>query len=180
MNYLDFILAIPLIWAVFRGYTKGFISSVAGLLALLLGIYIAIKFSDQSAQFLLKHYDKDFHTLKILGFVFTFIGIVILVQIIAAITNSLIIAASLGFLNRIAGVIFNSLKMGFILSVILSLLNFFDTDSKFISMKDKKESFFYPRISIIAPKVFPYFKFENKEPKIKKRKNTSDTRLKQV
>ena len=45
MNYIDIILAIPLVWAVYRGFTKGFIIEIASLIAMVLGVYGAIHFS---------------------------------------------------------------------------------------------------------------------------------------
>lgn len=180
MNYLDIILIIPLIWALFKGYNKGFISSVAGLLAIILGIYFALKFSDYSIPFLIKHFHKDPATLKTTAFALTFIVIVIIVHIFAGVTNSLIKAVSLGFVNRIAGMIFNCLKTGFILSIILGLLNFFDPGSKLISKKDKADSFLYLPVSAIAPLLFPYLRIDSFNFKLDKPKKPSDTVLKQT
>ena len=45
MNYLDIIIAILLIIAIVSGYRKGFIHQLASLAALILGIFLAVKFS---------------------------------------------------------------------------------------------------------------------------------------
>ena len=45
MNYIDIILAIPLLWAIYMGFTKGFIIEITSLIALFLGVYGAIHFS---------------------------------------------------------------------------------------------------------------------------------------
>ncbi len=52
MNYIDLIIAIPLVWGVFVGFKNGLIIEVASLAALLLGIFGAIHFSDLTANFL--------------------------------------------------------------------------------------------------------------------------------
>lgn len=45
MNYIDIILLLPLLYGAYRGFSRGLIIEVATLLGLLLGVYIAIKFS---------------------------------------------------------------------------------------------------------------------------------------
>jgi len=158
MNYIDIILIIPLLWAVYRGFTKGFIIAVAGLVALILGIYGAIYFSGFSASILFKYFDNNPETIRIIAFAVTFIVIVILVHLVAKLIDALLKAIALGFVNRLAGLIFNVIKMAFILSIFISILNFFDPASKIISEKAKEESFLYTPFSRIAPAVFPYFK----------------------
>jgi len=46
MNYLDIILVLPLIIGAWRGFKKGFIIELFTLLALLVGLYAGIHFSD--------------------------------------------------------------------------------------------------------------------------------------
>jgi membrane protein required for colicin V production len=46
MNYLDIILAIPLLWGLYKGVSKGIIKELASLVALIVGIYGAVHFAD--------------------------------------------------------------------------------------------------------------------------------------
>jgi len=52
MNFLDVLLGIPLLWFTYKGFTKGFVIELATLVALLLGIYAAIHFSEQVGVFI--------------------------------------------------------------------------------------------------------------------------------
>ena len=160
MNYLDLTIAAFLLWAVYRGFTKGFIIAVAGLAALILGIYGAIHFSGFTLSFLLNYLDKDPETIRIIAFALTFVVIVILVHLIARLLDALLKAIALGFINRLAGVVFNGIKMAFILSVIIGIFTFFDPHSTMITNEDKNNSILYPPISKLAPMVFPYLRFE--------------------
>ena len=45
MNYLDIIVAIPLVYGIVKGFTNGLIKEITGLLGLLIGAYVAINFS---------------------------------------------------------------------------------------------------------------------------------------
>ena len=51
-NYLDILIAIPLLWGAYKGYTKGLIIEAASLAALVIGVYGAYRFSDLTSGFL--------------------------------------------------------------------------------------------------------------------------------
>ncbi len=166
MNYLDILLAIPLIWAVYRGFTKGLIFSVASLLALILGIYGAIHFSFVVQDFVRAIFHPNDRYLAFLSFTITFILIVIIIHMVAWAIDRLIKAVALGMVNRLAGVVFNVIKMAFILSIILSLLNYLNRFNNFIPEKDREESLLYGPVSSFAPAVFPYLKFDEVKKKL--------------
>ena len=45
MNYLDIVIAVPLIYGLIKGFTNGLIQEMTGLFGLLIGVYVAINFS---------------------------------------------------------------------------------------------------------------------------------------
>ena len=53
MHYIDIVILIPLLWGAYRGFMKGFIVSISTFLALILGVYGAINFSDFVSKFLI-------------------------------------------------------------------------------------------------------------------------------
>ena len=69
MNYIDVVLAIFLLIAAFSGFRKGFIIEVASLVALILGIWGAIKFSHFMAGFLSGQFDFHANYLGVAAFV---------------------------------------------------------------------------------------------------------------
>jgi membrane protein required for colicin V production len=46
MNVIDIILIIPILWFGYQGFTKGMVISMATLLALGIGIWAGLQFSD--------------------------------------------------------------------------------------------------------------------------------------
>ena len=100
MNYLDIIIALPLLWGAYKGFTKGLIIEAASLAALLLGIYGAIKFSGITSDFLVEKCNFSSQYLHIISFAITFILIVIAVHFIARLINKLVKAVALGFVNN--------------------------------------------------------------------------------
>jgi membrane protein required for colicin V production len=45
-NYLDLVIALPIVLLAIMGFRKGLIKELASLAALVLGIYLAVVFSD--------------------------------------------------------------------------------------------------------------------------------------
>ncbi len=160
MNILDLIIIILVAWSAYKGFSKGLIISVAGLLALLLGIFGAIRFSDITSSYLIEHFDLSTQHLPIISFAITFVIIVIAVHFLARIIDKLVKAVALGFINRIAGAAFNILKIAFILSIVILLINKFDEKTGFISAELKEKSLFYKPLAGFAPLIFPYLDFE--------------------
>ena len=160
MNYLDIILSLPILWGIYRGFTKGFIVSVASLAALILGVYAAIHFSSFTGEYINRWFHPEPQHLKILSFTISFFLVVIIVRIIGWALDKMIKSAVLGFLNRILGVIFNGLKWVIILSVIISILEPIKLTKNLIDDQVRDESSLYHPVSRIAPAMFPYLKFE--------------------
>ncbi len=63
MNFIDMFIMVLLVYAVFRGITKGFVLQLASLVALVAGIYLALKFSGFTARFLIKYWSVDYEYL---------------------------------------------------------------------------------------------------------------------
>lgn len=158
MNYIDIIITIILLWAAYKGFSKGFVIQAAALVALLLGIYGAIRFSDFTSVLLIEKFDLTTKHLKLISFIITFVVIVIAVQLLANLLDKLIKAVALGFVNRLAGLFFSVLKAAFIVSILLVVINTLDKRYSFLPEKEVNESVFYSPLSNFAPMIFPYFK----------------------
>ncbi len=166
MNTVDLVFAILFLWAAYRGYTKGFIVQLATLAALLLGILGAVMFSDFTSSLIIKKFEVSGNYLPIISFAVTFIVIVIAVHLLAKMLNKLVDAIALGIVNRLLGVLFSVLKIAFIASIILVLINKVDNKYNFIPDDTKENSIFYKPLSNFAPKIFPYLNFEKIKGKI--------------
>ncbi len=168
MNYLDIIIAIPLLWAAYNGFTKGFVITLASLVALIAGIYCAIYFSGITGEYISRWFSPDPKYLPILSFSFTFLIVVGIVFLFAFLIDRIIKATGLGIINRLVGVVFNIAKIALILSVIMSLFNYAGIIKPLIPEKQKEESLLYNPVSKFAPAVFPYLRFEEWKEKLKR------------
>ena len=155
MNWIDLIIVVLVILAVIKGFTDGFVKEVASLLALVLGIWGAIKFSSFTADKLNVWFDMTGNYTGIVAFLVTFIVIVIVIHFIGSLADKVVDAVSLGFLNRILGMVFGVIKTVLILSVFFTILNAFDSHRPFLPKQKINDSKFYNPIADIAPSIFP-------------------------
>ncbi|WP_319269653.1 CvpA family protein [uncultured Draconibacterium sp.] len=156
MNYIDIVLGILLILAAINGFSKGLISEVASIAALILGIWGAIKFSYVTTDFLIENFDMHSEHMNIISFVITFVVIVILVHIVGSTVSKLAETVLLGFVNKLAGLVFGVLKSALILSIILVIFDKIDEDVHILSREAKENSRMYEPIRSFAPSIFPF------------------------
>lgn len=158
MNYIDIILCVPLLWGLYKGFSKGLIIEAASLVALGLAVWGGIKFSDFLTEYIHIHFDWETKYLPLISFAILFLGILILVYAIAKLLERLVKAVSLGFVNKLAGGIFGMLKFGLILSVIIFVLNAIEKNIQLIPSKIKQTSLLYEPVGKIAPLIIPGLK----------------------
>lgn len=155
MNYLDIIIIIPLLWGAYKGFSKGLITELSGLVALYLGVWGAIKFSDFTGVKLNNLFELNSEYLPVISFAITFIAIVIAVHLLSKLLDKIIKSAALGIVNRIAGIVFGIAKFVIIIGVIIILINKFDKNSKFISKEKKESSILYSNIEKLILTIYP-------------------------
>jgi membrane protein required for colicin V production len=155
MNWLDAIIVVVLILSLVTGFINGLVKEVASLAALILGIWGAIRFSSFTAGKLYDYFDMTGRYVGVIAFLITFALIVVLIHFIGILADKVVNAASLGFINRILGIVFGLLKAVLIMSVFFVVLNALDARRSFLPKKTIEESKFYNPISDIAPAIFP-------------------------
>ena len=156
MNYFDILIIVILLWGAWKGFSNGFIISVASFIAIILGIWGAVKFCDFSAFFINNHFSISSKYLKIIGFAITFIIIIILVHILAKLIDKLLTAVALGLVNKLAGAAFGILKYCMIIGVFLVIFNNLDKKFQILPEKFKNESLFYKNLAYYSLKFYPY------------------------
>lgn len=173
-NIFDVIIIVLFAWSAFKGFSKGIILSAASLLALLLGIWGAIKFSDATGDFLAGFVHVQPRIMHIIAFAVTFIVIVIAIHFIAKALEGIADAASLGVVNKVFGAAFGVLKTVFILSVAIYIINVANIKFGFITPEFKDKSLFYNPISKFAPAVFKKLNVDQIQDNIEQAKDAID------
>ena len=155
LNVLDIIFLVPLLWFAYRGFQKGFIIELSSLVALILGIYIAINFSYFAAKFLTDNFEIGDNYLNIIAFIVTFAAVIFGVFLIGKFIETIINIILLGFINKLAGCVFGIIKAAFLISIILWIINSLDPGQNIIKEKLKQKSLLYESVQSFAPTIIP-------------------------
>lgn len=154
----DLMLLILFVPAIIGGIRKGFIRQVAGLLALILGIWAGYHFSYYLSGKLNIWLDTISSFVNILSFALIFLAVLLIVSLIGQFVSGIFKVVLLGWLDKLLGIIFSIIKVAFILSIVIYILNSLDSLWSFLPKEYLAQSYIYPIIEKIAPIVFPYLK----------------------
>ena len=146
MNWLDIIIIIPAAWYAFKGLKNGFISELASIVALILGIWATVHYSDMLAARL-----GEGQTYKIIAFAGIFIATLVLVHLVGKLVEKVVKHSVSGVLNNIAGLLFGVAKVVLVFSVIFMFINKVDTKEVILKKETKTNSFTYKYVEPVAP-----------------------------
>lgn len=154
MNTLDIVLLVLVGLGLVHGLFKGLIMEVATLLALILGIWGASRFSYFAAALISEWLEWDESVVHIAALATTFIIIVFVINLVGKIINKIANAIALGLLNRVLGGLFGLVKVVVVLSVIVAVLRYFDMGLPFVSEEMRQESMIYGLVNELSNVFF--------------------------
>ncbi len=163
MNYLDFIIAVPLIWGAYKGFQRGFIFEIAMIIGLVLGLYLAFKMSSLFEGLMSKFVDAQGSTLHYLTFFVVFISVILIMVFLAKLLEGLLKIGNLNVFNKVAGAIFGIIKFALVVSVVFSVFRPVDAHLGLLSAKTKSGSLLYQPVVHITQYIFPALKGFQKE-----------------
>ena len=151
---LDILLGLFVFGAFYKGYTKGIIYSMLSLIAIIAGIIIAMNFSSFAAVWLAKNFNLPSIILPVLSFVLVLIAVIASIKLVAILTEKILEAIMLNFVNKIAG----ALVWSFIVVLIFSVLVYFVDQAGFLTSAVKQASITYPLVKSLGPEGLSIFR----------------------
>lgn len=155
MNILDLLLGGFLLYGLVRGVWNGFFVELASLLSLIVGIYVAIKFSFLTQSIIEDHVSWSPKTTQIVAFALTFILVVVGITLLARVFTKITNFASLGLINKVAGGFFGLLKTLLLLSVLLHFFHKINSRKTFVEKETMVESAIYYPTLHISGMIYP-------------------------
>lgn len=150
---LDIIFFILMMLAIYKGYSKGMVSTLFSFLAIVIGLVIAFKFSAVVATWLQTSTNISTYWLPFLSFIIIMIAIIIIAKITTGIIQKVFQLAMLGWLNKLLGIlIYVSLYM-----IVLSGFLFFLEKMTILKSTTLNNSNVYSIVQPIAPKMIAVF-----------------------
>ena len=147
--FLDIVVALLLVLALFKGLRKGLIVGIFSFLAFIIGLAAALKLSSLAAGYIGQNTGVSGSWLPVIAFVVVFVLVAFLVHLGAKALEGVVQLALLGWLNKIGGVILFSLLYLFILSILL----FYAERLDLIATSTTGASLTYPFLHQLGPEV---------------------------
>ena len=151
MNWFDIVVAVPLVWAVWRGFHQGFVQQLFSIAALLGGVWVAWHWGEVVG--ILLGIGEQWALLG--GFALLFALVLLVVALIVRLTRGLFSVVGLGSFDTLLGVLFSMLKVWFVACLALhwtaSLIGKQRCDEAL-----KESSLLYGPMCTTADWVFPY------------------------
>jgi len=158
MNFLDVIIAVPLVYGAYKGFQRGFIFEIAMIIGLVLGLYLAFKMSSLFEGLVSKMVDASGSTLHYLTFFIVFVSVILIMVFLAKLLEGLLKIGNLNVFNKVSGALFGLLKFALVVSVVFSVFRPIDAHLGLLSAKTKTESYLYQPILHVAKYLFPAMK----------------------
>jgi membrane protein required for colicin V production len=127
MNALDIVIGILLVYGLVRGIFRGLMEEIASIMGIFGGIYAAVFYYTAAAAFL-RRWISDTAYVNILGFLLVFGVVFVVVSLLGVLIKYLLNIASLGWIDRLCGAAFGTIKSILIASVLLFVLTTFLPD----------------------------------------------------
>ena len=154
MNYLDIIILVPLLYGSIKGFSNGLVSEVTSLLALFIGVFMAINFSEFLEPKFIDILDGYQQFVPVLAFGFLFLVSVLCVKMLGFFVDKIAKALALGFFSRVLGGVFGFLKV----VVAFSFLLFFINDYNLLKSQTKEGSVLFNPLTNVAKVITPQLK----------------------
>lgn len=147
---IDIIYALILLLAFIHGYRKGIIHSIVSLLALLIGLWAAVRCSEQAAVYIDKWFNVSGKYLPLIAFVAVFIGLYLLFRLLEQAMEGVFKLIKLNILNQLAG----ALVWGLVWTLLYSTMLYYLNNMQLFSAELQEESVTYTYIVDLAPDTF--------------------------
>lgn len=155
MQVIDIVLGCLLLYGLVRGFWNGFFIEIASLLSLILGIYLALKFSSFAQVFISSHVSWSPKTIQITAFALTFIAVIVGLSLLAKFMTTVAKFTGMGLINKFAGAFFGLLKTLLLISVTLHFFHKMNSKVDFVSKEQLVQSILYYPTLEISGKIYP-------------------------
>lgn len=155
---IDIIILIIILASAIWGIFKGFISQIVSILALILGVWCAFRFSGFFSGEIKDLFSLSVaqSTLHIIIFIIILILVIIIGHFLGKALEGIVKISMLDWLNRLLGFVFAAIKTIMILSLIVYVINYLNNIWDFIPKDTLANSKGYYFLTNFSTKIFPY------------------------
>ncbi len=154
MGFLDIILAMLLVYGLYKGLRNGFFVEIASLVALIAGLFGAIHFSYIAGGYISDLVKWEQQYINLVAFIITFVIIVLLIHVVGKLLSKVTEFSLLGILNKLAGGVFGALKTAVIIGALLIYFDKLNQNAEIVKEETINRSVLYTPLKDIGAFVF--------------------------
>jgi len=157
MSTLDICIAICFVPFIIKGMSKGFIAQAMALISIVLGVWIAYKFTKIVCGWVFP--EAAAHTIAcIVTFILILAGVIIGLYLLGKLLQISLKLVMLGWVDKALGILFSVLEAALIIGLILILFNTINVKFHLVNVETLDKSLFFNPLKNFADTVFPYLK----------------------
>lgn len=150
INALDIVVAGVVLYALWRGWRSGILVQLSGLIGIILGAWVAFKFTDVVSIYLkAEEFSQGI-------FVLVLVAVLVAVIFLARFITRILDMGGLSLPLKLSGALFSVIKALVTVSLLLSAFEFLNSGNRFTDSAYLKKGYAYEKLSEISTFVFPY------------------------
>ena len=153
MKVLDVLILLAVIWFAIQGFKKGFFGEMFFILALIIGGWATVHFTDYTCSVL--NWDNQNKWLFAAGI--TFVIVVVVILLLGRLCKSVFNFVLPDFLDKLLGLVFGGGKIFLLVGILFYFISNFDKKEKVLTPDRKNASFFYAPSLKVAEFLLPQF-----------------------
>ncbi|MCD8260778.1 MAG: CvpA family protein [Bacteroides sp.] len=155
MTTIDIVILVLLAVGTLIGFTKGFIQQLASIAGFVIGLWAAGVLYGSLAERLYPVITESRTLAQVLSFLAIWIIIPLLFSLVASTLTKVAEALALGCINRWLGAALGFAKYALMISLLIHVIDYIDTDGRFTRQTNKEGSLLYTRMKEVTAPFFP-------------------------
>jgi len=153
MNFFDILTLVALVWAVVSGWRSGFVSQLLGLLGIILGIVLSLRYGTAVGEM----FNIDARFSVVAGFLITFVATLIVATLIARLIAKVLSFVGLGWVNTLLGIVLSIVKGLIVLSMLYAAIFALNANLQFVEPQYLDNSISFDLVRKCAEPLFNYW-----------------------
>jgi membrane protein required for colicin V production len=153
MNFFDILTIVALVWAVISGWRSGFVSQLLGLIGIILGVVLSIRYGATVGAML--NIDERFSVVA--GFLITLVATLIVATILAKLLARVLSFIGLGWVNTLLGIVLSVVKGLLVLSLLYASIYALNINLQFVEPEYFNNSVSFDVVRECAKPLFDFW-----------------------
>ncbi len=150
MPFIDFVILLLFIWAIYKGWRQGFLKEIISMVGFVVGLFVAAGLYSSFGGFLSPRIGASPTVANILAFLVLWIVVPILLGLVANLLTKALKGMKIGLPNSILGAVVSVVKYLILMSCVFNVMSFLGI----VGQDKAEESFLYEPVKDSLGNIF--------------------------